>query len=113
MFFLFINPYLVMEVGRGRRQHTPVRSEHLTLDVDGQIAQSPLLSLAVQVVQHLGSDAGETHLDYRCTAAQCLIHSSCKGTHTHKHTLSKQSVLMSIRIAMPREERLQQDDLAS
>lgn len=37
--------------------------KHLTLNLDGKVAQPAFLTLPVQVVQNGGTDAGKTHLD--------------------------------------------------
>lgn len=55
--------YLVMKVRRGRSEHTAVGSEHLTLHLDGEVAQPALFTLTVQIVQHSSTGAGETDLD--------------------------------------------------
>ncbi|PWA32030.1 hypothetical protein CCH79_00017376 [Gambusia affinis] len=58
-------PHLIMEVGRGCGQDAAVRLEDVTLNVDGQIAQTAVLSLPVEAVQHRGLSAGEADLHCR------------------------------------------------
>lgn len=70
--------HLVMEVRGGCGQHTPVRAEHVTLHLYGQVTQLTLLALPVQVLQNRGARARETHLQNRARgrarATEDLLH---------------------------------------
>lgn len=72
-----------MEIRRRSGQHTPVRAEHLTLHLNGQVTQLTLLALPVQILQNRRAGAGETHLQHRAwrsTAADELLHPAGRKT---------------------------------
>lgn len=56
--------HLVVEVRRGRSQDAAVGLEHLSLDMDGEVAEAAVLSLPVQAVQHRGLSAREANLNH-------------------------------------------------
>lgn len=71
--------HLVVEVRRGRSQDAAVGLEHLSLDMDGEVAEAAVLSLPVQAVQHRGLSAGEANLNHWAAAAA--------ASHLHGHRL--------------------------
>lgn len=73
------NTHLVVEIGGGRSQDAAVGLEHLSLDVDGEVAEAALLPLPVQAVQHGGLSAGEAHLHHRGVRAA--------ASHLHQRPL--------------------------
>ena len=71
--------HLVVEIRRGGSEHTAMGPVHMTLHLDGEIAETPLLALAVQVVQDGSAGARETHLDDQASrgadgTTQLLLH---------------------------------------
>lgn len=53
-----------MKVRRGGSQDTTVGFEHMSLDVDGEVAEPAVFSLSVQTIQHRRLSAGEAHLQH-------------------------------------------------
>lgn len=56
---------MIVEVGRGGGQDAAVGFEHLSLDVDGEVAEAAVLSLPVEAAEHCSLSAGEAHLHHR------------------------------------------------
>lgn len=55
--------YLIVEIGRGSSENAAVGSEHLALDMDGEVAQPVLFPLPVEIVHDGSAGTGETHLE--------------------------------------------------